>query len=69
MAYVPQHVVSGDFVFHQIEPAVVSTMRAKERNGVETSVTEYFSLRSGVLNSPTMESPSPGGRTTRSWPR
>ena len=54
MAYVPQHVVSGDFVFHQIEPAVVSTLRAKERNGVQTTVSEYFSLRSGILNSPTM---------------
>ena len=54
MAYVPQHVVSGDFVFHRIEPAVVSTLRAKERRGVATSVTEYISLRNGVLNSPTM---------------
>ncbi len=54
MVYVPQHVVSGDFVFHQIEPAVVSTLRAKERRGIRTSVTEYFSLRSGALNSPTM---------------
>ena len=40
--------------FHQIEPAVVSTLRAKERNGVQTTVSEYFSLRSGILNSPTM---------------
>lgn len=54
MAYVPQHVVSGDFVFRQIEPAVVSTLRAKERSGVRTSVSEYFSLRSGMLNCPTM---------------
>jgi hypothetical protein len=52
MAYVPQHVVSGDFVFHQIEPAVVSTLRAKERSGVRTTISEYLSLRSGVLNSP-----------------
>lgn len=54
MAYVPQHVVSGDFVFHQIEPAVVSTLRAKERNGVRTSASEYSALRSGILNCPTM---------------
>ena len=54
MAYVPQHVVSGDFIFHQIEPAVVSTLQAKERNGERTSVTEYFALRAGVLNGPTM---------------
>lgn len=54
MAYVPQHVVSGDFLFHQIEPAVVSTLRAKERNGIKTSVSEYFSLLTGILNCPTM---------------
>ncbi|MYD72184.1 MAG: phytanoyl-CoA dioxygenase family protein [Acidobacteria bacterium] len=52
MAYVPQHVVSGEFVFDQIEPAVVSTLRAKDRAGVRTSVNEYFAMRGGILNSP-----------------
>ena len=54
MAYVPQHVVSGDFLYRQIEPAVVSTLRAKERSGARTSLAEYFSLRNGILNSPAM---------------
>ena len=54
MAYVPQNVISGDFVYDQIEPAVVSTLEAKERAGVRTSVNEYFAMRTGVLNSPTM---------------
>lgn len=54
MAYVPQHVVSGEFVFEQIEPAVVSTLKAKEQAGVRTNVGEYFAMRSGILNSPTM---------------
>lgn len=52
MAYVPQHVVSGEFVFDQIEPAVVSTLRAKDRAGVRTDVNEYFAMRGGILNSP-----------------
>ena len=54
MAYVPQNVISGDFVYHQIEPAIVSTLEAKERAGVRTSVGEYFAMRVEILNSPTM---------------
>ena len=54
MAYVSQQVVEGSFIFNQIEPAVVSTLRAKERAGVRTNVQEYFDLRNGILNSPAM---------------
>ncbi len=54
MAYVPQNVVSGEFVFEQLEPAVVSTLKAKERAGIRTTVREYFSMRTGVLNAPAM---------------
>lgn len=54
MAYVPQHVVSGEFIFDQIEPAVVSTMKAKENAGTRTTVAEFFGMRTGILNSPTM---------------
>ena len=54
MAYVPQHVVSGEFIFDQIEPAVVSTMKAKENAGIRTTVGEFFGMRTAILNSPTM---------------
>ncbi|MCY4384599.1 MAG: phytanoyl-CoA dioxygenase family protein [Nitrospinae bacterium] len=54
MAYVPDRVISGDFIFHQIEPAVVSTLEAREQAGDRTSVSEYFDMRAGILNSPTM---------------
>lgn len=54
MAYVPQHVVSGEFIFDQIEPAVVSTMKVKENAGIRTTVGEFFGMRTGILNSPTM---------------
>ena len=54
MAYVLQNVISGDFVYHLVEPAIVSTLKAKERAGVKTSVGEYFAMRDGILNSPTM---------------
>ncbi len=54
MAYVPQHVISGEWVFEQIEPALISTLRAKEKAGIRTSSFDYVSMRHGVLNSPAM---------------
>ena len=54
MAYVPHHVVSGEFIYEQLEPAIVSTLKAKEQAGVRTNVTEYFAMRAAILNSPTM---------------
>ena len=53
MAYVPQSVISGKFIFEQIESAVVSTLEAKEQAGVKTSVQDYFAMRlsPGLLNS------------------
>lgn len=54
MAYVPDFDVSGDFIYDTIEPAIISTLEHKERNGVETSMEDYLGLRSGILNSPTM---------------
>ena len=54
MAYVPHNVISGDFVYQQTEPAVVSTLEAKERAGIRTTVSEYFGMREQILNSPTM---------------
>ena len=53
MAYVPEHVVSGEFAY-QVDYAIVSTMKAKERAGKRTNVLDYFNLRNGILNSPTM---------------
>ena len=54
LAYVPQHVVSGGFIFDQIEPAIVSTLEEKQRRGIDIKVEDYFSMRVGLLNSPTM---------------
>ena len=54
MAYVPEHVISGDFIYHQVEPAVVSALEAQERAGVRTNVSQYFALRTGILNCPAM---------------
>lgn len=52
MAYVPQHVISGAFSYEEFEPAVVSTIRAKEQAGIRTTQKEYFDMRLGLYNSP-----------------
>ena len=54
MAYVPRNVISAEYIFNQLEPAIVSTLEAKERAGVRTSVNEYFAMRMEILNSPTL---------------
>ena len=54
MAYVPQHVVSGEFIFEQVDPAVISTFKAKEQAGVSTNVGEFWDVRNGILNSSAM---------------
>ena len=55
MAYVPQHVISGAFSYEQLEPAVVSTIRAKEQAGIRTTQKEYFNLRMGHYNVPPLD--------------
>lgn len=54
MAYVPESVISGDFIFQYIESAIVSALEAKESAGKKTSAGEYLGMRTGILNSPPM---------------
>ena len=54
MAYVPQHVLPGEFVY-SADLAVVEALKARERAGQRTSVQDYFGLRTGILNSPVMD--------------
>lgn len=54
MAYVPQHIISGKFIFEEVEPAVISTFKAKEQAGVRTNVGDFWAVRTGILNSPAM---------------
>ena len=54
MAYVPENVISGDYIFRYIEPAIVSTIEARERTGVKTSADEYSLMRAAFLNAPPM---------------
>ena len=53
MAYVPEHVLPGEFVY-SADLAVVEALRARERSGIRTTVQDYADLRTGILNSPVM---------------
>lgn len=55
MAYVPQHVLSGEFVY-SADMVVGEVLKAREeRSGQRTGAQDYFSLRMAFLNSPVME--------------
>ncbi|MCY3608249.1 MAG: hypothetical protein OXG57_07375 [Acidimicrobiaceae bacterium] len=55
MAYVPQHVVSGEYVY-SADMVVGDVLKAREeQSGKRTGVQDYFSLRMAFLNNPVME--------------
>ncbi len=54
MACVPANVISGDFIFRYIEPAIVSTLEAMERAGEKTNADDYSLMRFATLNGPPM---------------
>ena len=53
MAYIPEDLLSGDFVY-AAEEALVKALKAREQAGTKTSISDYFRLRNGILNSPGM---------------
>jgi len=55
LACVSKTVLSGEFIYEKIEPALVSTLENKEKQGIKTSLDDYSFLRQGVLNSPAMK--------------
>lgn len=55
MAYVPQHVLSGEFVY-SADMVVGEVLKAREeRSGKRTGAQDYFALRMDFLNCPVME--------------
>lgn len=53
MAYVPETVVSGKFLY-RVDSTAASSIEAKERVGIRATAKEYDDPRVGILNSPTM---------------
>ena len=54
VACVSKRVVSGEFIYEKIEPAIVSTLKNKEKQGIKTSLENYYFLKHEILNSPAM---------------
>lgn len=53
MSYVPEHIISGQFMYRDIDPAIDRMMRetvTQDHNTLDFN--EYLELRHGVLNSP-----------------
>lgn len=54
MQYVPRTVLSAEFVYEYVEPALVESLRVRAARGEPIELADYFALREGVLNSPAM---------------
>ncbi|MCB9092864.1 MAG: hypothetical protein H6620_09920 [Halobacteriovoraceae bacterium] len=54
IACVSKTVLSGEFIYEKIEPALISTLENKEKHGIKTTLDDYYFLRQGVLNSPAL---------------
>lgn len=54
MQYVPRTVMSAEFVYEYVEPALVESLRVRAARGEPIRLEDYFALREGVLNSPAM---------------
>lgn len=54
MRYVPRTVMSGEFMYQYVEPAMARSVEIRAARGEDVSISDYFALRMGVLNSPAM---------------
>jgi hypothetical protein len=55
MAYVPKNIVSGDFLYTHIDPAVFKKVESKINNEEKVSLEDFVHLRDGPLNDPAMK--------------
>lgn len=49
-----KNVVSDKFPHEQVEPAIIPTLKARERAGIKTGMGDHFKMPSKFLNSPIM---------------
>jgi len=54
MSYVPEHIVSGQFMYDFVDPAIDSTLVEMVKEEECLSLQEFAELRHGILNSPAM---------------
>lgn len=57
MSYVPEHIISGKFMYVDIDPAIDGMMRALAESDPDTlNLEDYLELRHSILNSPALSS-------------
>lgn len=50
VACVPKSIISGEFIYEKLEPAIVPTLQKKESQGIKTTIEDYYFLRHEILN-------------------
>lgn len=55
MAYVPKEVISGEFMYHNVDPAVFDCLEKRANSGEKVEMAEYMELRDGPLNAQAMK--------------
>lgn len=54
MSYVPEHIISGKFMYEYIDPAIDQSLLILAEESEELTIQEFSELRHGILNSPAM---------------
>jgi hypothetical protein len=55
MAYVPKNIISGKFMYEDIDPAIVECLKGRVDRGEKIKLEDYTELRDGPLNETSME--------------
>jgi len=55
MAYVPENIISGDFMYDKIDPSIAKYIFDRNSKNDNPQLEDYLSLRDGVLNDKSMK--------------
>ncbi|MHA7865852.1 hypothetical protein, partial [Flagellimonas marinaquae] len=55
MSYVPKNIISGEFMYNDVDPASFRLLQQYMNSNKEISVEEFIELRDGPLNQPAMK--------------
>ncbi|MDJ0660062.1 MAG: hypothetical protein QNJ42_11315 [Crocosphaera sp.] len=55
MAYIPENIISGKFMYEDIDPSIVRYIKERYQNNDNPQLEDYLQLRDGILNNPYMK--------------
>jgi hypothetical protein len=55
MSYVPENIISGKFMYEQIDPSIVNHIQERHENNDNPQLNDYLKLRDGILNDDNMK--------------